>query len=106
MTDESEHDDDELQRAAWPDGIVMAEQPGLRVFWLKADDMQGLVDHLALVLSEHMDDGDELHVTYNSMQAGWEEHPAVRGSIVRGPKAAWTELLFEYSAFVILRGRR
>lgn len=104
MSEDPARDDD--QQPSWPEGIVMAEEPGVRVFWLKADSMQGLVDHLALVLSEHMADGDDLHVTYNSMQAGWEEHPAGRGSLVRGAKPAWTELLFEYSAFVILRGRR
>jgi hypothetical protein len=34
--------------------------------------MQELVDRLALVLGEHVNDGDELHVTYNAMDAsGW-----------------------------------
>lgn len=103
MTDGLDRDDE--PRPGWPDDVVMACEPGVRVFWLKADDMQGLVDRLALVLSEHMTDGDELHVTYNAMQSGWQEHPAVRGSLVRSPKQPWTELMFEYSAFVILRGR-
>jgi hypothetical protein len=40
--------------------------------------MQELVDRLALVLGEHMHDGDELHVTYNAMQYGWQEHPRPR----------------------------
>jgi hypothetical protein len=102
MSDEHAHDDE--QQASWPEGIVMAQQPGVRVFWLTANDMQGLVDRLALVLSEHMDTDDELHVTYNAMQAGWQEHPPTRGSLVRSPKQGWTELMFEYSAFVILRG--
>jgi hypothetical protein len=102
MTDELDRDD---EPRGWPHDVVMAHEPGVRVFWLKADDMQGLVDRLALVLSEHMTDGDELHVTYNAMQSGWQEHAGVRGSLVRSPKAPWTELMFEYSAFVILRGR-
>ncbi len=97
--------DDELH-PEWPDDVVIAQQRDVRVFWLKAQDMQGLVDRLALVLSEHMDTGDELHVTYNAMQGGWQEHAPTRGSMLRAPKAGWTELTFEYSAFVILRGER
>jgi hypothetical protein len=101
-----EHDDELEQR--WPDDVVVGKQGDVRVFWLQAADMQGLVDRLALVLSEHMDPGDELHVTYNAMQSGWQEHPPRKGSVLRAPEPGWTELRFEYSAFVILRagGRR
>jgi hypothetical protein len=102
MSDE-QASDDELQPSR-PEGIVMAQEPGVRVFWLTAADVQGLVDRLALVLSEHMASGDELHVTYKAMQAGWQEHPPTRGWFVRSPKQGWTELMIEYSAFVILRG--
>jgi hypothetical protein len=102
MTDDDRRDE-ELQ-PSWPQGVVMAHEPGVRVFWLQADDMQVLVDRLALVLSEHMDAADELHVTYNAMQSGWQEHPARKGSVLRAPESAWTDLRFEYSAFVILRG--
>lgn len=98
-----EHDEREPR---WPDDIILGEEGAVRVFWLAAENMQGLVDRLALVLSEHMGDGDELHVTYNAMQSGWEDHPARKGSIVNAPQAGWTELRFEYSAFVILRGGR
>jgi hypothetical protein len=94
---------DELDQR-WPEDIVVGEQGAVRVFWLQAPDMQGLVDRLALVLSEHMDPGDELHVSYNAMQSGWQEHPDRKGSVLRAPEPAWTELRFEYSAFVILRG--
>lgn len=89
----------------WPDDIVVGEQGMVRVFWLQAADMQGLVDRLALILSEHMATGDELHVTYNAMQSGWHEHPPRKGTVLKAPQPAWTELQFEYSAFVILRGR-
>ena len=68
--------------------------------------MQGLVDRLALVLGEHMDDGDELHVTYNAMQSGWHEHPPTKGTLIRRPQPGWTELRFEHSAFVVLRERQ
>jgi hypothetical protein len=50
----------------WPQGIVGAEEQGVRVFWLAAATMPDLVARLALVLGEHMADGDELHVTYNA----------------------------------------
>lgn len=103
MSDEQPRDHDV---DSWRDDVIFGEQGPVRVFWLQADDMQGLVDRLALVLSEHMDSRDELQVTYNAMQTGWQDHPARKGSVVRSPQAPWTELRFEYSAFVILRGQR
>ncbi len=96
---------DELE-SGWPDDIVVAEQGAVRVFWIKSEDMQGLVDRLALILAEHMGPGDELHVTYNAMQSGWQQHEPRKGSVLKAPQPGWTELQFEYSAFVILRGTR
>ena len=87
-----------------PGELVLAEEGGVRVFYIAAPSMQDLVDRLALVLGEHMHDDDELHVTYNAMQSGWTEHPA-KGLVMRRPEAGWTELHFEYSAFVVLRAR-
>ena len=81
----------------WPEGIVGAEEQGVRVFWLAAATMQDLVNRLALVLGEHMADGDELHVTYNAMQSGFRQAPPARDG------SRWTDLYFEYSAFVVLR---
>jgi hypothetical protein len=89
----------------WPEDLVLAEEGGVRVFYIAAPTMQELVDRLALVLSEHMHDGDELHVTYNAMQSGWQDHPPKKGGLVRRAEAGWTELRFEYSAFVVLRER-
>ncbi|HEY4277618.1 MAG TPA: hypothetical protein VGM91_05330 [Conexibacter sp.] len=92
--------------AAMPGGeIVLAEEGGVRVFYIAAVTMQDLVDRLALVLGEHMRDNDELHVTYNAMQSGWTEHPAKKGHVLRAPEEGWTELHFEYSAFAVLRAR-
>jgi hypothetical protein len=90
----------------WPDGVLAAAEGGVRVFWVVANTMQDLVDRLALVLGEHMADGDELHVTYNAMQSGWHNHPPVKGNLLRAPQPAWTELRFEYSTFVVLRERQ
>ncbi len=77
----------------------------MRVFWITAPRMQDLVSRLALVLQEHMLDDDELHVTYNAMQAGAQPHPEVPASTFRRGQPAWTELFFEYSAMVVLRER-
>jgi hypothetical protein len=92
--------------AAAPGGeLVLAEEGGVRVFYISAPTMPDLVDRLALVLGEHMHDGDELHVTYNAMQSGWTNHPPRKGHLLRAPEQGWTELHFEYSAFVVLRAR-
>ena len=90
----------------WPDGIIAAEQRGVRVFWIATETMQELVDRLAVILGEHMSDGDELHVTYNGMIGGWREHSGHNASLfpLRGAQGPWTELEMEYSAFVVLRG--
>jgi len=77
--------------------VLVAVEGGVRVFWIAAATTQALVDRLALVLDEHMTADDELHVTYNAMQSGWQHHPA------RLMQKEWTELHFEYSAFVVLR---
>ena len=103
MSDEPKHGD-ELP-AEWPSDVIAAEEAGVRVFWIAADTMQGLVERLALVLGEHMSDGDELHVTYNAMQSGWQDHAPRKGNLIRRPESGWTELRFEYSAFVVLRER-
>ena len=86
--------------------LVLAEEGGVRVFYMAAPTMQDLVDRLALVLGEHMRDGDDLHVTYNAMQSGWTDHPPKKGHLIRPPEEGWTELRFEYSAFVVLRERQ
>jgi hypothetical protein len=103
MNDEPEHSD-ELP-AEWPSDVIGAEEAGVRVFWVSADTMHGLVERLALVLGVHMADGDELHVTYNAMPSGWQDHAPRKGNLIRSPEAGWTELRFEYSAFVVLRAR-
>ena len=104
MSNEHDHDDLGEHGHGWPEDIVVGQEGAVRVFWLQAPEMQGLVDRLALVLSEHMSTGDELHVTYNAMQSGWQQHPGRKGTLLRAGQQPWTELRFEYSAFVILRG--
>jgi hypothetical protein len=100
------HDElDDEQGAGYPDDMLMADDGGVRAFWLTAPDMQGLLDRLVLVLGEQMHCGDELHITSNAIQAGWQQHPGRQGSLLRKAQAPWTQLHIEYSALVILRGR-
>ncbi|MHB1570605.1 MAG: hypothetical protein ACYC0H_15575 [Solirubrobacteraceae bacterium] len=83
-----------------PDGIVGAEHRGTRVFCVSASDAQMLADRLAIVLGEHMADSDEMHLTYNAIQSGWEHDPGRPGWRERQPH---TQLFFEYTALLVLR---
>ena len=53
-----------------------------------------------MILGEHLDQGDELHVSFNSMQNGSQQH--ARQKLLQTPRP-WTELFFEYSALLVLR---
>jgi hypothetical protein len=86
--------------AQLPDGTVGSEHLGVRVFSVVAPSMQELIDRMAVILGEHLDQGDELHVSFNSMQNGAEEHAGQK--LLQAPRP-WTELFFEYSAQLVLR---
>jgi hypothetical protein len=88
--------------AQLPDGTVGSEHLGVRVFSVSAPSMQELIDRMAVILGEHLDEGDELHVSFNSMQNGSQEHPGTK--LLQTPRP-WTELFFEYSALLVLRAR-
>jgi hypothetical protein len=60
--------------AQLPDGTVGSEHLGVRVFSVSAPSMQELIDRMAVILGEHLDQGDELHVSFNSMQNGSQAH--------------------------------
>ena len=79
-----------------------AEHRGVRVWSVQAASQQELIDRISVVLGEHMDDGDELHVTHTVVQSGSQDH--VRPRLV-GPARTWTELYFEHTALIVLRGR-
>lgn len=89
-----------MQERELPDGTVGSEHLGARVFLISSPDAQGLADRLAIVLGEHMDDGDEMHLTYNALQSGWQQDPGRTG---RRAHAAHTQLFFEYTALLVLR---
>jgi hypothetical protein len=83
-----------------PDGTVGSEHLGVRVFSISAPDAQQLADHVALVLGEHMANDDEIHLTYNAVQSGWQHDPGRAGWHGRLPH---TQLFFEYTALLVLR---
>jgi hypothetical protein len=83
-----------------PDGTVGSQHLGVRVLSVSAPSMQELIDRIAVILGEHLDPADELHVSFNSMQNGSQEHAAHK--LLQTPRP-WTELFFEYSALLVLR---
>jgi hypothetical protein len=78
-----------------------AEHQGVRVWSIIAPTQQELADRIALVLGEHMTDHDELHITHAVVQNGAETKS--RRHVLREDET-WTELSFEYSAVIVLRG--
>ncbi len=88
--------------AQLPDGTVGSQHLGVRVFSVSAPSMQELIDRMAVILGEHLDESDELHVSFNSMQNGSQEHAGTK--LLQTPRR-WTELFFEYSALLVLRAR-
>lgn len=87
-------------REPGPDEFSSAHR-GVRVWSVHAISQQELIDRVAVVLGEHMADNDELHITYAVVQNGSQPH--VRPRVLRDPDV-WTELFFEYSAMIVLRG--
>ena len=83
-----------------PEGTVGSEHLGVRVFCMSAPDAQQLSDQLALILGEHMASDDEMHLTYNAVQSGWQHDPGRAGWLGRSPH---TQLFFEYTALLVLR---
>ena len=83
-----------------PEWMVGAVHLGVRVFCISASDAQQLADQLALVLGEHMASDDELHLTYNAIQSGWQHDPGRPGWLGRSPH---TQLYLEYTALLVLR---
>lgn len=80
---------------------LTSEHRGVRIWSVQGPSQQALIDRIAVILGEHMADGDELHITYAVVQNGSEDRTKFR--FLREPDV-WTELFFEYSALLILRG--
>jgi hypothetical protein len=83
------------------EGTVGFEHLGVRVWSVHAPTLQELIDRIAVILGEHMADGDELHVSYNAMQTG--SQLIERPHLLRATEQ-WTETDFEYLALLVLRG--
>jgi hypothetical protein len=83
-----------------PDGTVGSQHLGVRGFSVTAPSMQELIHRIAVILGEHLDTGDELHVSFNSMQNGSQQHSGHK--LLQTPRP-WTQLSFEYSALLVLR---
>lgn len=86
-----------------PEGTVGSEHLGVRVFSISATSAQQLADQIALVLGEHMASDDEMHLTYNAIQSGWQHDPGRDGWRARSPH---TQLFFEHTALLVLRPGR
>lgn len=84
------------------DGTVSSEHLGVRVWAVHGVSLQEMMDRVAVILGEHLQEDDELHVSYNAMPSGYQQHSGAR---VIGPAKPYTELFFEYSALLVLRGR-
>ena len=83
-----------------PAGTVASEHLGVRVFCVAAPDPQQLADQIALVLGEHLEPDDDMHLMYNAIHTGWQHDPGRTGW--RG-RAAHTQRFFEYTALLVLR---
>lgn len=84
--------------------LVLGEGDGVRTLYCHAPSMRQLMETLTAMLSEHVSDADELHVSYSAMQSGWQEQSAPSPGYAAAP-GAWTQIFFEYSAVVVLRPR-
>ena len=93
--------DDDL--SAFDDELLSASSAGVRVFWISAPSKQELVTRMALILGEHLQLRDELHVSYNAIQNSSTTYPGRAGTLLQDPVAPWTELGFEYSVMLVLR---
>ena len=78
--------------------MVSSEREGTRTWTVWGSSREELLERVTLIFAEHVHDDDEVHVAYNAMPCGWEEQPA---SPEDGSR--FTELLFEYSALVVIR---
>ena len=83
-----------------PDGTVGSEHLGVRVFCISAPDPQQLATNSRSVLGEHMAGDDEMHLTYNGIQSGWQHDPGRTGWPGPSPH---TQLFFEHTALLVLR---
>lgn len=88
---------------ALPSAEFSSQHRGVRVWSVQAPTQQELIDRISVLLGEHMDDGDELHMTHSVVQNGSRDYTRNRPL---GPPKTWTELSFEHTALIVLRAPR
>lgn len=98
MTDEPLPDDDWLP--------ITSEGDGVTVIWVTGNSQRNLTERIAITLGEHMQDGDDLHMSYNAIQSGWTSEPGRPGGIMRPAQPSHTTLQFEHTAIIVLRRRQ
>ncbi len=81
---------------------VSSQHLGVRVWTVHGTSLQELMDRVAVVLGEHLEQDDELHISYNAMESGYAERQVPR---VFGAPKLEREVFFEYSALIVLRAR-
>jgi hypothetical protein len=80
---------------------LLAETDGTRTWTVWAATREELLERVTLIFAEHVHDDDEIHIAYNAMQTGWQDHPPAKAN-----DASFTQLFFEYSALIVVRHRR
>jgi hypothetical protein len=83
------------------DQTLLAEADGTRTWTVWAATREELLERVTLIFAEHVHDDDEIHIAYNAMQTGWQNHPPANTN-----EPSFTQLFFEYSALVVVRRRR
>jgi hypothetical protein len=80
---------------------LLAEVDGTRTWTVWAASREELLERVTLIFAEHVHDDDEVHIAYNAMQTGWQDHPSRDAK-----EPPFKELFFEYSALIVVRRRR
>jgi hypothetical protein len=90
-----------------PVHIEPAEINGIRSWVIYAPSLPQLNQQVALILSEHLRDDDELHVSHAVVQSGWTNHAPQPANVIppRRARDGFTELFFEHSCLLVMRPR-
>jgi hypothetical protein len=80
---------------------LLAETDGTWTWTVWGASREELLERVTLIFAEHVHDDDEVHIAYNAMQTGWQDHPSRNAN-----EPPFKELFFEYSALIVVRHRR
>jgi hypothetical protein len=79
---------------------LLAEADETRTWSVWATSRKELLERVTLIFAEHVHDDDEVHIAYDAMQTGWQDHPPSQAN-----EPPFRELFFEYSALIVVRRR-